>query len=383
MNTTTSTNNALLEDIIQVEQINTDQTFMEVLKDPFSGGFAKAYKDFNISHMFETRKGLKTNGAIMASFAAWSVPHELIHAYTNVATGGSNEKMAFNKLLGGDFWAALVPGAQSEWMAPFIGGYVKIAEYGSKLGEYATAAAPYLLTPIGILLLEEGKRRKNLPLAVGGVGLVAAHLGGVIGDWAHIGARAVNDSVVYIGEMTGLSDVSAITDNTALQVAGIFASVYVGLKTLGFTYRAMKAGVNKARQKLFGEEILGKKVEEAYKEYMSAHDEILSQNKTINRVDEDQLTQYHRGLVEMENLAHFAGVKDTRLLDFSMKRVERAYSFGTNYDAASTELVISVMEAAVFTKRLAETDTTIGDRARNILCTHLPYDQSKIDGLLK
>ena len=133
-------------------------------------------------------------------------------------------------------------------MFPLVGGYVGAKEYGSIFGEISTGMAPYLLTPIGIYIIEEGKRRKSLPLSIAGSGIICSHAGGVIGDFLHIGRIITRETIKSTTNIIGYKD---YTPNGILTgFPATIAAFYIGVKICNFTYRTFKSGV-RSLDKLF------------------------------------------------------------------------------------------------------------------------------------
>ena len=226
-------------------------TLEDFVKNPFKDlSFKSIWKetqyDLDFSDLFSGKaKILKNNLALFASFGIAAVPHELIHAGVNKLTGGINKEIVINTLYGGHLWEKMFPEIHSKLMIPFIGGYVH-AENPSFTGNIATSVAPYILTPLGIYLVQKGKEKESKVLAAAGGGLVAAHIGGVIGDWLSVGARTINEGVEVVEHKLDAKPEGYAA--SAAGVATLLGGLYLGSKLMAITYRGMKATVNSARK---------------------------------------------------------------------------------------------------------------------------------------
>jgi len=188
----------------------------------------------------------------MISAGIWSIPHELIHAGINKATGGTNLEIALNKIYGADLVNAIYPGIQSKLLIPFIGGYVR-AEPANDIAEIAMRIAPYAMTPLGIYLMQNALKKQNTTYWIMGAGIMATHLGGIIGDFYSIG-RKITDKIcttIYKSpeqmkkdnEQYGVS----ITDKLAIG-AILVGGFILGNRIMGYSYRLSKGLVNSARK---------------------------------------------------------------------------------------------------------------------------------------
>ncbi len=230
--------------------MNNNYTLEDFVKNPVKGiSFKSIYNeiqaDLDFSHLFSgERKLLKTNLAAFASFGAFSLPHELIHAGTNYLTGGVNKHIVINTLYGGPLWEKIIPGVESKLLFPLLGGYVEFTN-PSTAGTITTAAAPYLLTSLGIYLMKKGKERESIILCASGAGLGLAHLGGIIGDWRIAGQKTLEKSVELVQDTLHLQKSQEY--NSVTNVALIIGGFYIGTKLMTISYRASKATVNSVR----------------------------------------------------------------------------------------------------------------------------------------
>ena len=232
------------------DKVNDNYTFKDVLRNPGKLVWEEIFQDLNYEELFKgspKRKSRLNDLAILVSFGLTSIPHELIHAGANLLTGGTNEKIVINRFYGGDLVHTLYSGIQAEFLLPILGGYVKIAESGSILGELATDIAPYALTPLGIYLVAEGKKRKSLSLAFLGSGAIIGHTGGIIGDFYSFGKTIAYETADFVAQLFGASNFEP--DNSWLALPLTIGELYLGFKTLSFTYRSSKAGVNAIRNR--------------------------------------------------------------------------------------------------------------------------------------
>ncbi|MBI5391077.1 hypothetical protein HZB02_06335 [Candidatus Woesearchaeota archaeon] len=147
------------------------------------------------------------------------------HAGVNILTGGENKEIVINRFYGGDIIHMVYSGIDTKLMLPIFGGYVKISEYGSRIGELAVSISPYaVMTPLGIYLMNESKKRKSLPLAIAGSGMVTAHFGGIIGDWFHFGVKSMYEVTEFVGRTIGYENFNPKDSglHTPLTVLGFY-----------------------------------------------------------------------------------------------------------------------------------------------------------------
>lgn len=223
----------------------SDYSFSDVLKNPLKSAIEEIFTDLNNSDLFSGKKPLtkkiKSDLATIAAFGAVIVPHELLHAGTNKLLGNVNKEIVINKLYGGDLWSYIIPGIESRLMNPFLGGYVQ-AEFSSVPSYFITSLAPYVLTPLGVYLLYEGKNRKNKTLAVLGSGMVAAHFGGILGDFFGMGMSLAYNTTDAFYRMIGENGFETQSDLSKFFL--LVGGFYAGAKLMSFTYRMSKASVN-------------------------------------------------------------------------------------------------------------------------------------------
>ncbi len=178
----------------------------------------------------------------LAGFGVTVGPHEAMHAVATTAVGGSCEEVVFNRLYGGDAWAAVVPGAKAEVLLPIIGGYVKPAGLDSLTQNLAVSVAPYvLLAPLGIYCAIKARERRSLPLAVLAAGLNAGTIGSELGDTRNMVYRT-GDAVaqqVIPGYESRIKDPS---------VVGLIASFFVASYVVKGIYRLTRGAINDARR---------------------------------------------------------------------------------------------------------------------------------------
>lgn len=221
-------------------------SFSHVFKHPLKPAFRELIHDLNYSDLFvgsDFKRRLKTDLTTVLSFGLFSVPHELAHAGANLIVGAENKEIVINKLFGGDLWHYFFPGIESKLMIPFIGGYVRGEGWNSAAGLEFSLLAPYVFTPLGIYMIQKGKQNKNLPLAGIGSGMVAAHFGGILGDFFSTGfvmMRTPYDLFHNYMQANGYSDASI----NMVTIAAAVSAFVVGSKTMSFTYRLSKASVN-------------------------------------------------------------------------------------------------------------------------------------------
>ncbi len=230
--------------------VRKEYTLREVLRKPLHDtwrhAFAEIFSDLNFTEALPGRKrskGLLNDIGALVSFGFTSGPHELIHAKINEVMGGTNAHVVVNKLYCGDIYAALIPGVEADWLLPIIGGYVE-PEHMTTPGRFVMAIAPYILTPVGIYLLQKAREKKVATLGLLGAGALLAHAGGIIGDWWKLGRDVVYETANSIGNMIGYE---ALDDNPAVMIGGAALGVYLGSKAMSFTYRLSKGLVGSLR----------------------------------------------------------------------------------------------------------------------------------------
>ena len=229
-------------------KVQEEYGFKDVVKKPLKSAWDEIFQDLNYEELFsgsKKRKSRLNDLAILASFGITSIPHELIHAGTNILTGGTNEQIVINRLYGGDLAHLVHSGIDAKLLLPIIGGYVKIQEYGSMLGELATSVAPYAMTPLAIYMVSEGKKRKSLPLAIAGSGMIISQAGGIIGDFFHFGRTIMYETADFVANTVGYQHFDADDSWMAFPLA--VGGFYLGSKSLSFSYRLFKSGVNYCR----------------------------------------------------------------------------------------------------------------------------------------
>ncbi len=230
-------------------------TIPDVLKNPLVPFRTSAREIFNdmfygklLPGKTPLRKALLADLGTIVSFGFFTVPHELMHAGMNIVTGRGNKEIVINKLFGGDLYHWLIPSIESKLLLPFIGGYVQPESQEIHLANIAVSLAPYVLTPVGIYLVQEGKKKKSIPCAIAGSGLVAGHIGGVIGDFFNAGYTLVHETTLFTAQAMGYT-AEQCQNNDLLKFGIVVGGLYVGSRIMSFTYRLAKAGVNHIRNK--------------------------------------------------------------------------------------------------------------------------------------
>ncbi len=236
-----------IEELIHNEIRN--ETVWEVLKNPFKKYFRNIFMDLNYEELFKgdnKRKSRLNDLAIFLSFGYTSVPHELLHAGTNKALGGVNEEIVINKFFDLGLSQYLIPGVESKFLLPIMGGYVKPDMTKINNLEHALVTfAPYILTPLGIYLVQKGKEKKCLPLAIAGSGAILSQAGGILGDFLSLGSNAVNTGTEFIYTTLGGQNYQEFAN--AMWLPMLVGGFFVWLKTATFSYRLFKAGINQLR----------------------------------------------------------------------------------------------------------------------------------------
>ncbi len=106
------------------------------------------------------------------------------------------------------------------------------------------AIAPYVLTPVGIYLVQKAREKKMATLGFLGAGALLGHAGGIIGDWWKIGRDVVYETAHHIGNVLGYESVE---DNPFIFIGGGVLGMYLGSKAMSFTYRFSKGLVGSFR----------------------------------------------------------------------------------------------------------------------------------------
>lgn len=184
----------------------------------------------------------------LCSFGLSALPHELIHAGVNKATGGINKEIVLNKFFGGSLWAEIIPGIEAKWLVPLIGGYVDL-EPANRLANILTAAAPYVLTPVGVGLFYSGIKKKNSLLFTLGAGITGAHASGVIGDFWNVGKDVYYGGLDMASQMFSsqpMSDDAKLILAIPVAVFGFF----LGNRIMSYSYNLMKGAYNSPRNRL-------------------------------------------------------------------------------------------------------------------------------------
>lgn len=223
-------------------------TLADVIKNPWKSSLEGIWTEFqtDVDYFdllpFKNKKLrlLAVNGGMFFSFGVSAIPHELMHGGMNLLTGGTNKEIVFNTLYGGSLLEKIIPGVKSEWMIPFLGGYVQ-PEYSSFGGSLATMLVPYVMTPLGLYLLAKGKENKAVSLCVAGSGIVAAHIGGIFGDFFTFGRTLVSQGLEALSNAVNFENSS---ENYLLSSLTLLGGFYVGLKTARYTYRLSRGLVN-------------------------------------------------------------------------------------------------------------------------------------------
>lgn len=232
--------NYKLSDVIKHPLKYCTKGFSEASSDPFAADITIDNhildRDYTEKNKVKSIRKLRFYSCILAAFGATSVPHELIHAGVNKLTGGVNHEIAINKFFGGDIVHYFIPEVQAKWMIPMMGGYVKF-DNPSYLGKTATVIAPYIMTPLGIYLLNKSKEKKNLVMAYLGGGLVAGHAGGIIGDFFGMGNMTIDKLF------------SSINPQYSPDLITNIAGFCLGTVILSYTYRLSKGTVNSLQQR--------------------------------------------------------------------------------------------------------------------------------------
>ncbi|PIN81699.1 hypothetical protein COV11_01355 [Candidatus Woesearchaeota archaeon CG10_big_fil_rev_8_21_14_0_10_30_7] len=228
-----------------------DESIGEVLNNPLMTCYRQIFADMNFEELIkgsDKKKHHLNNLLILLGFGYSSIPHELIHAGTNKLLGGQNLEVVINKFYDLGLSNYLIPGVESKFLFPIIGGYVRPDPAQlSDASFMIMGAAPYILTPLGIYLLQKGKENKSLPLAIFGSGLILGHAGGMIGDFWNMGKIAFYNASELIHNFVGAQNFEESYNN--LGFLGRSAGFYLGWKAMNFTYRLSKSVVNTLRGK--------------------------------------------------------------------------------------------------------------------------------------
>lgn len=236
-------------------------TFEEVLRHPITyskGGLGEIMGDIEVlnpENLTEKQKkfyAFLLPASSLLSAGIWSMPHELLHAAVNKATGGKNLEIALNKMYGADFWHAIFPQIESKLMIPLLGGYVR-AQPANELSDIAATLAPYVMTPIGVYLMQNALKKQNTKYWIIGSGLMVMHLGGVIGDFCSVGQKITRKicTTIYKNpeEMNKNNEQNGVSAADSIAIGAVFVCGFLlGNKIMSYTYRLSKGLVNSARK---------------------------------------------------------------------------------------------------------------------------------------
>lgn len=223
-----------------VDDVVEGYTLTGVLKKPLHNSrfvFREIWNDLNYEKLFAGPKLLKSalnDISILVAAILSAGPHELIHAGTNLLMGGTNKQVVISTLSGGWFYEKLIPGVEST----LTGSYVEVGE-ASLLALMVSKAAPFaIMTPLGLYLLNEGKKRENLPVAIAGSGMVISYVAS-IEDF--MGVTVIATERIY----NALSNQNFQDEFMIIPI--VVGGLYLGYKTMNLTYRAFKGGVTSLR----------------------------------------------------------------------------------------------------------------------------------------
>jgi hypothetical protein len=227
------------------------EKFNDILRNPWRSALGEILEDLNYEPLFSGSKKKRSrlnDLTALLSFGLISIPHELIHAGVNLFTGGKNAEIVINRLYGGDLVHLINFNVQSKLLIPLIGGYVYPFSYGSEVGKAAVSVAPYVLTPIGIYLMQKARENSSLSLAVAGAGALVIHCGGILGDFFKFGRDTFYNAANGYAYLFGFDSYN--THNFWMAFPLTVGGFYLGSKVCSLSYRLSKAGVNYCRSAL-------------------------------------------------------------------------------------------------------------------------------------
>ncbi len=248
--------------VLEIKRLKLfELTIEDVLRHPLKyskGGFGEIISDMQVLNPEKlTEKQRKSYAfllpaASMLSAGIWAMPHELLHAAVNKATGGKNLEIVLNKMYGADFWHAIFPQIESKFMIPILGGYVR-AQPANEISSIAVTLAPYVMTPIGIYFMQNALKKQNTKYWLIGSGLMVSHAGGVIGDFFALGQKITQKicTTIYKSpqqiEQNKEQHTDSFADNMAISAALVFGFL-IGNRIMGYSYRLSKGLLNSARK---------------------------------------------------------------------------------------------------------------------------------------
>ena len=127
-------------------------------------------------------------------------------------------------------------------------GHVILVPDSTLAGVISTLAPYAILTPLGIIAIQEGKKANNCFYAGFGIGLLVPHLAGIGGDFLTLGINIVKNTYETITKEPLLKKqphqindklTETITVGTAL-----IASFLIGNRIMGYTYSLSRGLAN-------------------------------------------------------------------------------------------------------------------------------------------
>jgi len=215
--------------------------------------FGEFIRDLDLTEIFKGKKlrRIDKNVACIYIGSHLLTPiHELLHAGANKLLGYENQKIVIGNLDGGFLWEKIIPGVTAENLPLWKGGYVLCHKSSPSLTDIVIPGlAPYIMTPIGIYLLLEGKRRKCIPMIIAGCGFVAYHADAVFGDIMKAGGDIVIGAADYCCRIAGHP--MNMNENGLKYILAI-PGVFVGLALWRYSYHYFRRAVNYIREKAHG-----------------------------------------------------------------------------------------------------------------------------------
>ncbi len=176
-------------------------------------------------------------------------PHELLHALGHLLSGNTVTKIAILPSHGGYLYHRILPLITTNPIEGAAGSVTVISE--SLISGGIGLLSPYfVLTPLAVYAIQEGKTTKQTALCGAGFGILFTHVSSVIGDFFFLGTRLVNKTYETIKKepLYKEREKASTSDQTTLWAA-LVAGFLLGNRIMGYMYRLSKGLVNSVRHK--------------------------------------------------------------------------------------------------------------------------------------
>jgi len=210
-------------------------------------------RDLTFIDMFKGKKVWRIQKNLYSILAGIYVAipiHEILHGVAGRLLGYENQKIVINSMDGGYIWEKIIPWVTSEHLPFWKGGYVEVKGAQATLSENLLfSLAPYIMTPIGIYLLLEGKRKKCLPMVIAGCGFVEGHAESVFGDMAISAGNIMVAAADYLYKTVGYQ--MNLDEQGVKYILAVPAAV-IAFGLWRYSYHFFRKGINYCREKVHG-----------------------------------------------------------------------------------------------------------------------------------